>query len=112
MASFPSISSPTLSLEHVLDNVLCLEEDSFVRGALTHAWIFTINDLMLIKPYEDLSADYYHPTLGDDGEQRDLLMTIPSMVIRNIVYLQEWYRQQASIDQSIWLMLSAESFAT
>jgi hypothetical protein len=82
-----------------------------VRGALKHSWIFNINDLMLIKPLEDLQEDYYHPTLCADGEQRDLLQTIPSMVIRNIILLQEWFKEQASINQRIWMTLTAEAFA-
>jgi hypothetical protein len=52
-------------------------------------WIFTIHDLMNTNALEDLSGDYYHTTLGEDGG----LITsdawrIPVMVIRNIILLQ------------------------
>jgi hypothetical protein len=52
-------------------------------------WIFTIHDLMNTNPLEDISGDYYHTTLGEDGDliTSDALL-IPAMVIRNIILLQ------------------------
>jgi hypothetical protein len=110
MATFPDSSSPTLALQHVLDNVLCLDDDSPVRGALVNFWIFTINDMMVVDPQVDLSMDYYHPTLDSEGEQRDVLQNIPPMVLRNISLLQQWYREQCSIDARIWFTLSETTF--
>jgi hypothetical protein len=43
---------------------------------------------------EDLSGDYYHTKLGEDG---DIItskpLRIPLMVVRNIILLQQWYRE-------------------
>ena len=85
------MSCPTLALQHVIDNVLCIDDDYTIQSAFMEFWIFSIYDLMNTNALEDLAGDYYHTTLGEDGDiiTSDALR-IPVMVIRNIILLQQW----------------------
>jgi hypothetical protein len=81
-----------LARQHVIKNVFSIPPDSKAHSGSKVFWINTINDLMSIKPSEDLMLPYFYPNFDEDGEPIDRKCRFPSMVIRNIDLLQKWYR--------------------
>ena len=110
MVPFSPNSPPeNLALQHVLDNVLSIPEDSPVRSAFPQFWIFTIHDLMNAVVHEDLQAEFSHATTVDD-------LTIhthhhlPPMLLRNIVILQQWFKSSDPSSINIWFTLYEPAF--
>jgi hypothetical protein len=100
-----------LALQHVLENVLNIPTNSDVHSGFKLFWIHTIHDLMNLKPNEDLQMAYIHPTIDENGDTVDRKCRIPSMLIRNIDYLQQWYRASGDTDDvRIWFKLQEPEF--
>ncbi len=111
MSSLLPAPTEVLALQHVLENVLNIPTDSEVHSAFKLFWIHTIHDLMNLKPNEDLTMAYIHSALDENGDAIDRKCRIPSMLIRNIEYLQQWFR--ASVDPDdvrIWFQLQEPEF--
>jgi hypothetical protein len=87
MSTLPHPPDEVLALQHVIENVLSIPPDSEVYSGFKVFWINTINDLMSIKPNEDLMLPYFYLTFDEDGEPIDRKCRFPSMVIRNIDHL-------------------------
>jgi hypothetical protein len=60
-------SNEHLELEHRIDNILGIPTSSIVRFAFSAFWIYTIDDLMTIKPQHDLQEEYTYSTVNDKG---------------------------------------------
>jgi hypothetical protein len=71
MSTLPHPPNEVLALQYVIENVLSIPPDSEVHSGFKVFWINTINDLMSIKPREDLMLPYFHPTFDEDGEPID-----------------------------------------
>ena len=100
-----------LALQHVLENVLNIPTNSDVHSGFKLFWINTIHDLMNLKPNEDLQMAYIHPTTDEKGDTIERKCRIPSMLIRNIDYLQQWYRASDDPnDVRIWFKLQEPEF--
>jgi hypothetical protein len=67
---------------------------------------------MSVNALEDLKGEFNKTTLDSSGDTTYQLLPLPAMFIRNIILLQQWYKDQASIDQRIWLSLSQDNFVS
>jgi hypothetical protein len=66
---------------------------------------------MITNSYEDLSGDFYHTTLGEDGDIiSSKQLRISEMVVRNIIFIQQRNREQGTLDQRILFRLAEGSF--
>ena len=98
------MSNPAKDLNHVLDNVLKLDDKS--KLGLIHFGIHDIFDLMSIDPHADLQGEYI---AGTSGEQTSgFLHQLSAMTIRHFASLQSWFNSQPShVD---WLALDQMTF--
>lgn len=108
----PSIENmPALALAHVIDNVLCIPDESDARSAFTSFWIHSIDDLMNVNVTEDLCGEYTHSARDTFGETAEYTHKLPPMLIRNIILLQEWSLEQPIDEIGVWFRLTKSSFS-
>jgi hypothetical protein len=103
-------SNEHLALDHVLENILGIPITSSVRSAFTAFWIFTIDDLMNIKPRHDLQEEYTYSKVNDKGDKIETYNKLPPMLIRNIELLQQWYFEHTFPDTRVWFTLNESKF--
>jgi hypothetical protein len=101
---------PEMALAHVLDSVLKVPNESAARSAFPYFGIITIYDLMSVNAQEDLHEYFLHSTIDSDGDTTDLKHLFPTMLIRYIILLQNWYLQQHQNNIGIWFDLTSEAF--
>ena len=107
----PNSPPETLALQHVLDNVLSIPENSPVRSAFQQFWIFNIYDLMSTVVDEDLKAEFTHSTIVDDIPVTTT-HRLPPMLLRNICLLQQWFKSADSNAVTVWFTLYEPAFTT
>lgn len=84
-------SNEVLALQQVLENAINIPLSSEEYTALKAFWIFNIHDLMNLHPQIDLQEEYPLSKVNENGESTEGYYKLPSMLIKNIELLQQWY---------------------
>jgi hypothetical protein len=72
--------------------------------------IFTIDDLINIKPRHDLQEEYTYSKVSDKGDKIEAYNKLAPMLVRNIELLQQWYFEHSLPDTRICLPLNESIF--
>ena len=99
-------------LNHILDYVLLLPDDSVIWVGLQHFGINDIYDLMTVIPRTDLVDEFIY---AQPGQQGGFLCKIDNKTWCNIELLQEWAAQeqleyQCSFEDIFWDSLDYHQF--
>ena len=87
-----------------------LSSNSAVSYAFPALWIFNINDLLNLQPRLDLQESFTHCTTNEEGETVEGIYKLPSMIVRNIELLQQWYYEHTSPTVNVWFTLNETTF--